>query len=216
MKKARTRVSEGIDDSLEAINLKKLMRLAPNIDKAKALEFIRSLASASKPAAAARAEREFVSNLAKLPPEDATRAASPGAGENDVTSRWPAEFERRRGRASAPISAPAAKSSPSGSTSVPPPAASAVRQKADKSVYKIYGKKGGKPVHTRLKGRAYIPGGDETSFKPGMQASLSASDGDSINVKDPSSDHTQSWVGVDEGLKRLIRAMVTEAIADLD
>lgn len=57
--------------------------------------------------------------------------------------------------------------------------------------YKIYGKKGSAPAHTRFKGKAYVakPG---TAFRSGQSASVSPVDG-KLQVKAVDSDTTQLW-----------------------
>lgn len=55
--------------------------------------------------------------------------------------------------------------------------------------YKVYGKKGGAPAHTRFKGKAYLAGKD-TKFKSGDAASVAPQDG---KLKVTSGDNTQLW-----------------------
>lgn len=60
-----------------------------------------------------------------------------------------------------------------------------------KKTYKIYGKLKSAPVHTRLKGKAYV-GSKETKFSPGEQANVEP-EGDKLRVKKVDSDHSQLW-----------------------
>lgn len=60
-----------------------------------------------------------------------------------------------------------------------------------KKTYKIYGKLKSAPVHTRLKGKAYV-GSKETKFSPGEQANVEPED-DKLRVKKVDSDHSQLW-----------------------
>lgn len=56
---------------------------------------------------------------------------------------------------------------------------------------KVYGRLKGAPAHTRLKGKAYLAPND-TKFKSGQSIGVEPKD-DKLSVKDPSSDHTQTW-----------------------
>ena len=58
--------------------------------------------------------------------------------------------------------------------------------------YKIYGRKAGKPAHTRLKGQAYGAPAD-TQFAPGEQAVIQATDDGKLKVKKVGGDHEQTW-----------------------
>ena len=63
-----------------------------------------------------------------------------------------------------------------------------------KSTYKIYGKIGNSPLHTRIKGRVFTPTG-ASRFRVGDRPSVSFKDKDYINVKNNDTGHTQSWKG---------------------
>lgn len=58
--------------------------------------------------------------------------------------------------------------------------------------YKIYGRKAGKPAHTRLKGQAFGAPND-TQFAPGELASLQGTDDGKLKVKKLQGDHEQTW-----------------------
>lgn len=64
-----------------------------------------------------------------------------------------------------------------------------------KSTYRIYGKKGSAPVHTRYKGKAYAPT-KPTKFRAGDQADVAPGSDGRLSVKDPKSDNVQVWDGV--------------------
>jgi hypothetical protein len=93
-----------------------------------------------------------------------------------------------------------------------PPAEKQAKQaagKGKKTTYKIYGKLKGAPVHTRLKGRAYLAGPD-TRFKNGDQAAISVGDDGDLTVTDPQSGHTQKWKG--ESFSRKIDKILEEVL----
>jgi len=63
--------------------------------------------------------------------------------------------------------------------------------------YKIYGRKGGRPAHTRLKGQAYGAPAN-TRFSPGEQASIEKNDDGRLTVKKQGGDdHSQLWDPID-------------------
>jgi curved DNA-binding protein CbpA len=107
------------------------------------------------------------------------------------------------------------------SSNTPPPAANEPNKSkpepgAAGKEYKIYGRKAGKPVHTRYKGRVYTPSG-QTKFKPGNKAQVGlGSDGRlSVHGKDPQSGNwTQSWDETNESLKTTINNLVLEFIVE--
>jgi hypothetical protein len=84
--------------------------------------------------------------------------------------------------------------------SVPKPAAPAgavpstlPQQRGQKGSYKIYGRKSGRPAHTRLKGQTYgAP--DNTRFKPGETAAISPDNG---KLRVTADDRDQLWEPVD-------------------
>ena len=78
-----------------------------------------------------------------------------------------------------------------------------------KSSYKIYGRNKGSPLHTRIKGRAFMPTG-ASKFHVGDKASISFDDKDNIKVKNDDTGHTQSWKG--ESFDRLIDDMLIEVL----
>lgn len=86
---------------------------------------------------------------------------------------------------------------------------SARRPKADsgETLYKVYGKKSGAPVHTRYKAKVYL-GGEDTKFKNGDRVSVAAEPEGNLKVTDPNSGHTQSWKN--ESLTRTITKFINE------
>lgn len=64
--------------------------------------------------------------------------------------------------------------------------------RGSKATYRIYGRRGPAPVHTRFKGVAFAPTGD-TKFKNGDSAAIELGTDGKLKVKDPNSDHTQFW-----------------------
>lgn len=79
--------------------------------------------------------------------------------------------------------------------------------KGPKAAYKIYGRNGPTPVHTRIKGRVFRP--TQTSqFKNGDQASVGFDDDDTISVKNSDTGHTQKWKG--EAFTRFIDKIISE------
>lgn len=77
----------------------------------------------------------------------------------------------------------------------PQKSAASPSPRAAKTSYKVYGKKGGRPAHTRLKGQAYGAPAD-TKFSPGEQAVASSEDG-KLRVKKVDGDHSQIWDPID-------------------
>lgn len=211
-------LSESIDSTKEEIFVKKIMRMNPKANPDEVRKMVQGMASAfkgSSPRELDQASRALASKLPEELPDLGVEEPT-----DDLTTRWPAEFERRGSRQGRPSAvSPVARAistsedpigPPSPSTS--PPVDKVARQKSDRSVYKIYGKKGDKPVHTRLKGRAYIPTSD-SKFKSGMQAKVTKGEDDSVAVSDPSSDHTQTWAGFDEGFRALVHKLIKEELS---
>jgi curved DNA-binding protein CbpA len=92
------------------------------------------------------------------------------------------------------------------SPGTPPPAAKAARP-ASKSTYKIYGRKGQAPAHTRYQGKVYVaaPG---TKFKAGDQATVTLGTDGRLSIHDPKSGHTQHWAA--EALERLVDDLILD------
>lgn len=77
--------------------------------------------------------------------------------------------------------------------------------------YKIYGRKAGKPIHTRIGGVVYAP--TKTSrFKQGDTASVAVGSDGRATIHNPSTGHTQTWDRAQEGLRRIVDRLVFEAI----
>ena len=94
------------------------------------------------------------------------------------------------------VAPPVKKSPPPRELTGEPAAAREPREpgapRGPKVSYKIYGRKAGKPAHTRLKGQAYGAPMD-TQFAPGELASLQATDDGKLKVKKMQGDHEQTW-----------------------
>lgn len=191
-------LEESIDDGIEQALVRKLMKIAPGVDLVAAAKFIKDVRSTARTAAPARVAQ---SRLAKEIP-DAGERRSAGALRGVVS-----DLGQEAPSVERPAREPRVPREPA--------------PRKDRESYKIYGKKGGQPVHTRLKGRAYTPTG-ETGFKPGDSAKLARGDGDTLAVSTMGGDRTQVWSGYDEGerekknesLSRLLSAYVTEALND--
>lgn len=95
--------------------------------------------------------------------------------------------------------------------SPPPPAANRPRQ-TSKSTYKIYGKKGNAPAHTRYQGKVYV-GASDTRFRAGDQATVALGTDGRLSVHDPETGHTQHWTS--EALEHVIKTMISEVIKPL-
>ena len=95
--------------------------------------------------------------------------------------RTPATKERN-------VPPPVKKTAPTTPTRAP----GAARPTGPKVSYKIYGRKAGKPAHTRLKGQAYGAPTD-TQFTPGELAVLQGTDDGKLKVKKVGGDHEQTW-----------------------
>ena len=118
-----------------------------------------------------------------------------GYVQSDAPWSRPSEEEYARKSASQPQqrSAPSQKSS--------------TAKGSPKSTYKIYGRRGQAPVHTRFKGQVYsaAPG---TKFRNGDQASVSVGADGKLNVKDPKTGHTQNWDTSESVFQKLVDDMM--------
>jgi hypothetical protein len=103
---------------------------------------------------------------------------------------WAAEGGHTPASKEKNVPPPVKKSSPA--SAEPTRAAGAARPTGPKVSYKIYGRKAGKPAHTRLKGQAYGAPAD-TQFTPGELAVLQATDDNKLKVKKIQGDHEQTW-----------------------
>lgn len=99
-------------------------------------------------------------------------------------------------------------------SSAPPPKAKRPeptgKARASKKTYKIYGSKRGKPIHTRVGGRVYVPQGT-SKFSKGDNPEVSVGSDGRASVMDPKSGHTQTWDGFDE-VKKLVDDLVIESL----
>jgi hypothetical protein len=76
---------------------------------------------------------------------------------------------------------------------------------SNKTTYKIYGRRGSAPVHTRFKGKVYV-GPSDSRFKNKDRATVSLGTDGRLSVNDPKSGHTQHWYS--EAAERLIDDLV--------
>ena len=95
----------------------------------------------------------------------------------------------------------------------PPPSASPPRQPssrtASKTTYKIYGRKGQAPAHTRYQGKVYVAAAD-TKFKAGDQATVATGNDGRLSVHDTKTGHTQHWYA--EALERLVVDLILDEL----
>lgn len=108
-------------------------------------------------------------------------------------------------RSTAPPPPPPPKAA---SPNTPPPAPKQARP-ASKSTYKIYGRKGSAPAHTRFQGKVYGAPAD-TKFKQGMQATVMLGSDGRLSVHDPATGHTQHWYS--EALQRLVDDLILDEL----
>lgn len=94
------------------------------------------------------------------------------------------------------------------SPNTPPPAPKQARP-ASKSTYKVYGRKGKAPAHTRYQGKVYGAPAD-TKFKQGMQATVMLGSDGRLSVHDPATGHTQHWY--EESLQRLVDDLILDGM----
>jgi hypothetical protein len=101
------------------------------------------------------------------------------------------------------------------------PVVSPAKTPRDKTTHKIYGKKAGASVHTRLKGKPFIPSGT-SMFKNGSRASLQLDPDGKLTVTDPATGHTQSWNSTTESINmkkldaKLLRKIIRETLEDFE
>lgn len=95
------------------------------------------------------------------------------------------------------------------STAAPPPPAAKTARPTSKSTYKVYGRKGKAPAHTRYQGKVYGAPAD-TKFKAGMQATVMLGSDGRLSVHDPATGHTQHWYA--ESLQRLVDDLVIDEL----
>lgn len=111
--------------------------------------------------------------------------------------------------------APSASPSPQSSYSPPPrqqpqsPPSPKTPRSATKDTYKIYGRKGKAPVHTRHKGKVYV-GPSDSKFRNGDKATVTLGSDGRLNVNDPKSGHTQRWYA--ESLQRLVDDLIIDEL----
>jgi len=76
---------------------------------------------------------------------------------------------------------------------------------AGKRTYKIYGRRGDAPVHTRYKGRVFAPGSGGTEFKAGGSAAVQMGGDGKLKLTDPETGRTQHWEQVLRGTIRMLK-----------
>lgn len=85
---------------------------------------------------------------------------------------------------------------------------------SSKTTYKIYGKKGTAPVHTRYLGKVYAPSGP-TKFKQGDSANVARGTDNRLSVNDPKTGHTQAWDEKNESrLMNTINELIVEHLTE--
>jgi len=104
----------------------------------------------------------------------------------------------------------------------PPPRASAssastrrpTSHAGSKTTYKIYGRRGTAPVHTRYKAKIYT-GPQDSKFMPNTWADVGLGTDGRLSVHDKKSGHTQHWNA--ESFDRLVdELLITEILNELD
>ena len=106
-------------------------------------------------------------------------------------------------RSAAPPPPPPPKAA---SPNTPPPAPKPARP-ATKGTYKIYGRKGKAPAHTRYQGKVYGAPAD-TKFKNGDKATVALGSDGRLSVHNPDTGHTQHWYS--ESLERLVDDLILD------
>ena len=96
----------------------------------------------------------------------------------------------------------------------PPKADTGKTPRTKKSAYKIYGKKGNSPVHTRFGGAVYTPSGGKTGFSPGNRANVGLGSDGRLSVNDPDSGRTQAWEKSNESLQRTLNDVVLHHLVE--
>jgi len=79
-----------------------------------------------------------------------------------------------------------------------------------KKDYKIYGQRG--RVVTRYKSKLYV-GKPGSKFKPNQRAEVTPGKGETVNVRDTASGHTQGWDYERESLERMISDIINEELS---
>ena len=102
-------------------------------------------------------------------------------------------------------SAPPPKTASPSSAAAPKPAS----RTASKSTYKIYGRKGNAPAHTRYQGKVYGAAPD-TKFRAGDQADVRLGSDGRLSVHNSKTGHTQHWTS--EVLERLVDDLILDEI----
>lgn len=80
--------------------------------------------------------------------------------------------------------------------------------------YRIYGKKGSAPVHTRVGGKVYAPH-KSTRFKNGDKANVGVGSDGRISVNNPDNNWTQTWDPTTESVNHLIDHMVVQHLIEV-
>jgi len=77
----------------------------------------------------------------------------------------------------------------------------------DPNTYKVYGRKGSAPVHTRYKSKVYV-GPPDSKFKSGQRATVALGSDGRLSIHDPATGHTQHWTA--ESFAALIDELLVE------
>lgn len=119
------------------------------------------------------------------------------------------EGNRAREQAKSPPPPPPRGAAPAPKPN-PPPAERKPTGKAPggKTSYKIYGRKGKSPVHTRFGGKVYTPG-NNSSFRAGDSANVAVGSDGRLSVNDTTTGRSQTWDASNEAVARMIdRAVI--------
>lgn len=79
----------------------------------------------------------------------------------------------------------------------------------NKDTYKIYGRKGNAPAHTRYKGKVYTAAAD-TKFKAGQRATVALGTDGRLSIHDPATGNTQHWTA--EAFTSLVDEILVESL----
>lgn len=118
------------------------------------------------------------------------------------------------GASAGPAPRPAAPPPPPPKAATPPPAAAKPAPKPGvKGTYKIYGRKGKAPAHTRYQGKVYGAPAD-TKFRNGDKATVGLGTDGRLSVHNPDTGHTQHWYS--ESIDKWIDELLNEAVDGTD
>ena len=79
--------------------------------------------------------------------------------------------------------------------------------------YKIYGRKGQAPAHTRFQGKVYGAASD-TKFKSGDRATVALGTDGRLSVHNSDTGHTQHWTA--EGVDAMLDELLVDALLGVE